>query len=382
MIFENDTTYRCWGYVVGVLDSARFAWNRYSPNRAAAQIQDYALEEFEERLLYSVTPMAVAIGAAAPTASTHLPTRFSRTPPRTLPTTRSMREAVRWRRVLHNRNRQPMGRDGLPTPSAVVDTTSTTLIQANHGSDSAKHGSDREDRLDRRQPGRSRRVGPGGRAGTVVIGYNSTSDTATQVLDRVIVASTRSHEQIASLTILSHGDPGQFELGNQWVSTQTIGGLQSEWQALGRRLQSQGSIYIFSCDTGQTAAGGQVLVNQLAQLTGASVFATDNITGAGGGWNLDVASAGAAPRLAAGLDVPLNSQILAGYQYNLNAPIVTLNATTAGYVANSSPITLAPPSRSAAAPPIKPRPPCPLPATTSAARTISRLPALRHYRQL
>ena len=63
MNFEH--AYRCWGYLAGVFDAAQLAWNRYSPNRTTAEVHAYALEEFEERLLYSVTPLSVATGAVA-----------------------------------------------------------------------------------------------------------------------------------------------------------------------------------------------------------------------------------------------------------------------------------------------------------------------------
>ena len=367
MNFEH--AYRCWGYLAGVFDAARLAWNRYSPNRTTAEVHAYALEEFEERLLYSVTPLSVATGAVAvhgQRSISHelLKTSISPGADHSIGANGGKLAA----RFAQSESSGPEWAASAASP--VVGATSKLLGRASAGSASALNVV----LIDESLPdcgALAQAVTPG----AVVVEYNSTTNTATQVLDRVIALGAATHEQIASLTILSHGDPGEFELGNQWISTQTIGALQSEWQAVGQHMQGGGNIYIFSCDTGQSAAGGQALVNQVSQLTGARVFATDNLTGAGSGWALDVASVGAAPQLAAGLDVPLNAAILAGYRYDLNAPVVTLNATTADYTANGAPVVLAPSSRSAAALPLTPPPPCPLPAITPPARIVWRSPA-------
>jgi hypothetical protein len=344
MIFEQQT-YRCWAYLVGMVDSARLAWKQQSSSRTAPKTHDYELQEFEERLLYSATPLAVALpGAAAGHGQ-------------------------------HTLSRDALPNCGAQSPEHTVKVDSTPLLPSNSRAGQTKCAVNGTDStafavssvtvaspaiLGRASPGAAptpatlnvilidqtladhnsltRAAAPG----AVVIQYSSLSDTATQVLDRVIAASSAAHEQISSLSILSHGDPGKFELGNQWVSTETVGALQAEWQALRQHLQPGGNIYIFGCDTGDHSAGGQILVDQLAQRTGSNVFASNNITGAGGDWKLEVASTGAQREREAGLAIPLDTSVLADYRYALAAPVVNLNTGSLSYTENQAATALAP----------------------------------------
>ncbi|NLX05086.1 MAG: DUF4347 domain-containing protein, partial [Phycisphaerae bacterium] len=171
---------------------------------------------------------------------------------------------------------------------------------------------------------------------SVVIEYNSLFDTSTQVLNRVIATAAGRHEAIGSLTILSHGNPGEFTLGNQWITGNTVGEQQAVWRELGKVFAPGGNIYVFGCNTGDPSGGGQVLLNHLAAWTGADVFASNDITGAGGDWTLEVASVGAQQELAAGLAVPLDFQELAGYRWFLaGPPSLTTTVTALSYTENN-----------------------------------------------
>ncbi len=57
------------------------------------------------------------------------------------------------------------------------------------------------------------------------------------------------------------------------------------WQGLAESFADGANIYIFGCSVAGDSAGGQELLDSFAELTGADVFASDNLTGADGDWD-------------------------------------------------------------------------------------------------
>lgn len=96
--------------------------------------------------------------------------------------------------------------------------------------------------------------------------------------------------QVDSIQVFSHGATGQFTLGNQTFTAQTVDQLGERLSAWRSELSSSADIQLYGCDVGAGSAG-QALVNELARWTGADVGASSNATGAssaGGDWNLEV----------------------------------------------------------------------------------------------
>ena len=156
-----------------------------------------------------------------------------------------------------------------------------------------------------------------------IIPYDSAAETADDVLSRVIELAEANDTRIDSLCILSHGAPGRFALGNEWVSQSTLSSLSPVWTRLGEVLADGADLLIFGCNVADDA-GGQALLDRLGDLTGADVFASNNLTGVGGDWVLEVASAGDEEELAAGLDLPLNASLLDASDVSLanSAPVL------------------------------------------------------------
>ena len=73
------------------------------------------------------------------------------------------------------------------------------------------------------------------------------------------------------------------------------------------------NIEIFGCNVAAPGSDGQNLLNALASVTHAAVFASTDSTGAGGNWQLEAASAGANPAALPASAVPLNTPLLASY---------------------------------------------------------------------
>jgi len=81
-----------------------------------------------------------------------------------------------------------------------------------------------------------------------------------------------------------------------------------------------GNIYLFACGLVDGSGRGQALMDGLADLTGADVFASDDVTGAGGDWVLEATSSGDEAELAAGLTMPFDMALLSEYQFALDSP--------------------------------------------------------------
>ncbi|MFG0795341.1 DUF4347 domain-containing protein, partial [Pseudomonas sp. GLN_2] len=96
--------------------------------------------------------------------------------------------------------------------------------------------------------------------------------------------------KVDSIQVYSHGASGQFTLGNQVFTRQTVEQLGDRLSAWRGELNSGADIQLYGCDFGAGSAG-QALVNELARWTGADVGASSNATGsqlAGGDWRLEV----------------------------------------------------------------------------------------------
>ncbi len=127
---------------------------------------------------------------------------------------------------------------------------------------------------------------PGGR----VITYDARTESPNQVLDRVISWAESTGSKIQSLSLLAHAAPGRFALGNEWVTRSTLPETAQAWVALGRMMAPGGSINLYGCSLADPNGSGKALIDRIAYLTRAGVFASTNITGRGGDWVLEAAA--------------------------------------------------------------------------------------------
>ncbi|MBW4442205.1 MAG: DUF4347 domain-containing protein [Plectolyngbya sp. WJT66-NPBG17] len=97
---------------------------------------------------------------------------------------------------------------------------------------------------------------------------------------------------IESLQIVSHGGSGGVQLGEDWLNVQSLPRFAGWLQSWGQALTDSADILLYGCDVGQGAAGRE-FVDRLAQVTGADVAASDDLTGNrafGGDWELEVST--------------------------------------------------------------------------------------------
>ncbi len=116
--------------------------------------------------------------------------------------------------------------------------------------------------------------------------YDSTVETASQVLNRVEDWVRTTETQVSSLSILSHGAAGGFELGSDWITDTTVGEYLTEFNSLASYFSEDAKIYILGCNV-VSDSQGQVLLDRLAEATGAEIYASSDITGFGGDWELE-----------------------------------------------------------------------------------------------
>ena len=99
----------------------------------------------------------------------------------------------------------------------------------------------------------------------------------------------RPQERFHSLHLYSHGEHGEFWIGQTQINSDTITGLKEQLGILSSALTDEGDILIYGCDLA-SGGSGQNLVQALASLTGADVAASIDKSGsgnAGANWALE-----------------------------------------------------------------------------------------------
>ncbi len=156
----------------------------------------------------------------------------------------------------------------------------------------------------------------------VVILYNGETESAVDVLDRVIEYAVDVEAPIDSLSIMSHGKTGEFKLGNEWINTANLNLHSESWQSLNAIMIDGGNIYLYGCNVTADSETGQALLDQLADLTNADVFASNDITGLGGDWDLEAASTGDEAERDSGLNTQIDTTAFAAYTGTLATPVI------------------------------------------------------------
>lgn len=96
-----------------------------------------------------------------------------------------------------------------------------------------------------------------------------------------------AHPGAASVQIIAHGNDGDLWLGSSYVSAENIADYGNALTQLGSNMQAGGDILIYACNTAQ-GERGQTFVDELASLTGRDIAASNDRTGNGSDWDLEV----------------------------------------------------------------------------------------------
>jgi Domain of unknown function (DUF4347) len=90
-----------------------------------------------------------------------------------------------------------------------------------------------------------------------------------------VLATLRS---VGSIHLVSHGGSGSIQLGNAFLSLETIGKYWAELQQWSQKLTPDAELLIYGCEVGQGDRGVS-LVYRLSELLGVSVAASNTKTG-------------------------------------------------------------------------------------------------------
>ena len=105
-----------------------------------------------------------------------------------------------------------------------------------------------------------------------------------------ITTALANQSDIKSIHILSHGTPGSLNIGSETLNNQNLPLFSNEIQQWGKALAKNADILLYGCEVAATEIGLQFIQN-LHQLTGANIAASNNKTGnqaLGGDWELEV----------------------------------------------------------------------------------------------
>jgi large repetitive protein len=134
-------------------------------------------------------------------------------------------------------------------------------------------------------------------ANATIVMLNAATDGVQQIRDFLAhntgtVGAIDIISNIASVDVLSHGDPGEVTLGSTVLNASTIDTYRAQLADIGSHLAAGADILLYGCDV---AAGttGQQFIQELANATGADVAASTDLTGnatAGGDWVLEAST--------------------------------------------------------------------------------------------
>ncbi|MDP9783351.1 Ig-like domain-containing protein [Pseudomonas fluorescens] len=120
--------------------------------------------------------------------------------------------------------------------------------------------------------------------GTQVVQLDATKDGLQQIADYL-----DTHQGISSVQIIAHGNAGDLWLGNSYLSADNVQARSEVLAQIGQDMNVGGDILIYGCYTAE-GERGLSLVDSLAQLTGRDVAASNDRTGVGGDWDLEIAT--------------------------------------------------------------------------------------------
>ncbi|MGV3680222.1 MAG: DUF4347 domain-containing protein, partial [Acidovorax sp.] len=102
-----------------------------------------------------------------------------------------------------------------------------------------------------------------------------------------MAAALGERGDVGAVHVLAHGSEGQLWLGTTFLDSGNLAGHGDALAAIGRGITADGDLLVYACNLAQGEVGAQ-FVSSLAALTGADVAASDDRTGAGGDWELEI----------------------------------------------------------------------------------------------
>jgi len=153
--------------------------------------------------------------------------------------------------------------------------------------------------------------------GTQVVRLDAAQDGLQQIADYL-----DQHQGMSSVQIIAHGNAGDLWLGSSYLSADNIAARSDVLATIGKDMSVGGDILIYACYTAEGERGAS-FVDSLAQYTGRDIAASNNRTGLGGDWNLEIATGSIESYNV------LSASSMGAYQYGL-ATITVTNSNDTG----------------------------------------------------
>ncbi|HEX4551783.1 Ig-like domain-containing protein [Pseudomonas sp.] len=152
--------------------------------------------------------------------------------------------------------------------------------------------------------------------GAQVVKLDASKDGLQQIADYL-----DQHSGVSSVQIIAHGNAGDLWLGNSYLSADNVAQRSAVLAEIGKDMNVGGDILIYGCYTAE-GDRGLSFVDSLARLTGRDVAASNNRTGVGGDWDLEIATGKIESANV------LSAQSMSEYQWGLATWTATNNANT------------------------------------------------------
>ncbi|MGK4303429.1 putative Ig domain-containing protein [Shewanella xiamenensis] len=170
------------------------------------------------------------------------------------------------------------------------------------------------------------------RAGDILV-LNQDAPPLQQIIDKL-----KAMSQVKVLNIISHGNDGEIYLTDEKVSLANLQSHQQELKELGSLLAADGQMLLFGCDLAKSEIG-KAFVEKLADLTGADVAGSVNVTGSGllasnseSDWELEYFTGESSPSVAQ----TFNTKRLLAYT-NVLQTVYTFGVNSSCYAYDFSP---------------------------------------------
>src|SRR5450830_1828523 len=150
--------------------------------------------------------------------------------------------------------------------------------------------------------------------GTQVVVLQAGKDGLQQIADYL-----DGHKCVSTVEIIAHGNSGDLWLGSTYLSSTNVASRADVLARIGSDMNVGGDILIYACNTAEGATGIG-FVDSLAQYTGRDIAASNDRTGLGGDWTLEIATG-----VIESQNV-LSADAMASYQFALSTITVTSNA--------------------------------------------------------
>ncbi|MBI5572518.1 MAG: DUF4347 domain-containing protein [Desulfomonile tiedjei] len=183
-----------------------------------------------------------------------------------------------------------------PAPSPALHTATHAAAHVEHLASSAAHKADPsshsgldvvliQDSLEGKDA-----IAAAASPDTKVVFYSAEKDSLDSINAKLGELVSAAGKKIEHLAIAGHGEKDTLIMGSQQIDLSNASEHRSEFKALAKNLAPHAQVQFYNCSVAADALG-EALVDRVAVMTGAQVFASSDATGAKpGNWTLEYAS--------------------------------------------------------------------------------------------